>query len=234
VAGGYSYNGWPASDSASAIGVNTKWTVNGITAPGGMKAGDVDTVMAYLFNALDTRVEEAVPGWCWGWNYRANANNPNNLSNHSSATALDYNAPDHPNGGSQYEGWTSAQVSTIRTILNVELEGCIEWGADYSGTKDSMHFDVEVSASRLAQLATKIRNQEDDMPLSDEDAEKVADKVLAKFNAQLVKWQDSWWAYEGNDPDRQSHPLEWMATIGNYVSGAKRDSYKTANPDAKP
>jgi hypothetical protein len=191
MSGGYSYNGWPASDSASAINVNTKWSVNGITAPGGMKSGDVDTVMAYLFNALDSRVEEAVPGWCWGWNYRANANNPNNLSNHSSATALDYNAPNHPNGGSQYEGWSSSQVATIRTILNEELEGCIEWGADYSGTKDSMHFDVEVDADRLAELATKIRNLEGNMGLTADDKdwlESAMHSIAAKeINDALTK-----------------------------------------------
>jgi hypothetical protein len=231
MSAGYSYNGWPANSDPAAIGVDRQWSINGVTAPGGIKAGDVDTVLGYVFDALDTRVEAAVPGWCWGYTYKANVNNPSQLSNHSSATAFDYNAPSHANGGAKYEGWTTAEVAEIREIL-AEVEGVIRWGADYSGTKDSMHFEVNVDADRLADVAAKIRNVEDNMPLSADDIDKIADRVLAKFNAQVIAWQDSWWAHEGNDPDRQSHPLEWAAVVGNYVSGAKRDSYLTANPGA--
>ena len=35
---------------------------------------------------------------CWGYEFRANVNNPSQLSCHASGTAIDYNANRHPNG----------------------------------------------------------------------------------------------------------------------------------------
>jgi hypothetical protein len=184
VSSGWSQNGWPCNSSGAAIDVQSDWSVNGVTAPGGMKGGDVDTVFTYLFNALDTRVEEAVPGWNWGWEYRENVNDPSSMSNHASATALDYNAPYHPNGASQYEGWSSSEVAEIRKIL-AELDNQIRWGADYSGTKDSMHFEVNCDAATLAGVADKVRNMEDDMGLSADDKEWIEDAIANGLNKAL-------------------------------------------------
>lgn len=155
-----SYNGWPASPNPSDIGVvQSEWF------PGGVKSGDVTTVFRYLVEQFDARVEKLVDGWCWGYNYRANANDPSSLSCHSSGTALDLNAPEHPNGA--YGTFTDEQVTEIYRILD-ECQGAIHWlNGDDGGTADQMHFEVCVDAATLARVAAELpghRPPPDDEP----------------------------------------------------------------------
>ena len=144
-----SYNGWPASPDKGAIGVvQSEWF------PGGAKQGDVTTVLRYVAEQLHARVEGIVGGWCWGYNYRANANNPNSLSCHASGTAIDFNAPEHPNGVAGT--WTDAQRGEIYAILD-EVQGAVHWldGVD-GGTADEMHFEICVDANTLARVAREL------------------------------------------------------------------------------
>jgi hypothetical protein len=136
-----SYNGWPASDDKASIGV-----VSSDVFPGGAKSGDVTTVLSYVARQLHARVEPCIDGWNWGYTYKANANNPSQLSCHASGTAIDWNAPDHPNGSSGT--FTSAQVTTIYQIL-AEVEGTVAWLQGY----DEMHFEICVDANTLAYVA---------------------------------------------------------------------------------
>jgi len=150
----YSYNGWFASRSASVIDVDTDWEpVKGHRFPGGTKNGDVETVMTYLVRQLDARVEKVAeyrPGDDWGWAYRANVNNPNTLSCHASATAVDFNATQHPNRV-KYT-WTREQVREIHKILD-ELDGVIKWLEGF----DEMHFEIRGDRAAVAAVARKIR-----------------------------------------------------------------------------
>jgi hypothetical protein len=136
-----SYNGWPASDDKASIGV-----VSNDVFPGGAKAGDVTTVLGYVARQLNARVEPCVDGWNWGYTYKANVNNPSQLSCHASGTAIDFNAPDHPNGSSGT--FTQAQRGTIYAILD-EVQGAVSWLEGY----DEMHFEICVDAADLAQVA---------------------------------------------------------------------------------
>ena len=146
-----SYNGWPASSDKNAIGVvQSHWF------PGGVKAGDVTTVLRYVAEQFNARVEPLVGGWCWGYNYRANANNPSSLSCHASGTAIDLNAPEHPNG---VRGtFSDAQRGEIYRILD-EVQGAVYWldGVD-GGTADEMHFEIQVNAADLARIAQQLPN----------------------------------------------------------------------------
>ena len=144
-----SYNGWPASPDKGEIGVvQSQWF------PGGAKVGDVTTVLRYVAEQFNARVEPIVGGWCWGYSYRANANNPNSLSCHASGTALDINAPEHPNGA--YGTFTDAQVGEILKILD-ECEGAVHWlNGDDGGTADPMHFEICVDANTLAGVADRL------------------------------------------------------------------------------
>ena len=144
MSGGTSYNGWPASDDKSSIGV-----VSNEYFPGGAKAGDVTTVLSYVAREFNSRVEPIVSGWCWGYTYKANVNNPSQLSCHASGTALDINAPDHPNGSSGT--FTDAQVGAIYSIL-AEVQGAVDWLESY----DEMHFEVAVDAGTLAAIAATL------------------------------------------------------------------------------
>jgi hypothetical protein len=141
MSSGTSYNGWPASDDRSAIGV-----VPSEMFPGGVKSGDVATVLGYVMRQLDARVEPIVNGWCWGYTYKQNVNNPSQLSCHASGTAGDFNAPDHPNGSS--DTFTDEQVGVIYQILD-EVQGGVSWLQGY----DEMHFEICVDAGTLAGIA---------------------------------------------------------------------------------
>jgi D-alanyl-D-alanine carboxypeptidase len=149
MAGGNSYNGWPASDNPDAINIEPFGDAVGLPFPGGVKGGDVTTVMAYLCTQFHYRVEPIVSGWDWGWSYRANVNNPSSLSCHASGTAVDLNAPDHPNGSSGT--FNDNQVGEIYAILN-ELQGGVDWLEGY----DEMHFEIAVSAGTLANIAAQL------------------------------------------------------------------------------
>jgi hypothetical protein len=152
-----SYNGWPASSSPSAIGINANWEpIKGHKFPAGIKSGDVETVMTYVVRQLDARVEpieEYAGGDEWGYYYKYSANSPDKLSCHSSGTAFDYNATQHPNG--KRGTFTSTQVAAIRKIQN-ECSGVVYWGGDRN-TADEMHFEIQGSAAAVKAAATKIK-----------------------------------------------------------------------------
>lgn len=157
-----SYNGWPASADAAEIGIDSGYrSALGIAFPGGIKGGDVSTVLGYVVDEFFRRVESPLtdpstgkPGYgCWGYNYRANVNNPSTLSCHSSGTAVDVSAPAHPNGASGT--FSSTQRATIYDIL-AEVQGAVQWGGDYTGTVDEMHFEIIVDAGYLAEVAASL------------------------------------------------------------------------------
>jgi hypothetical protein len=149
MASGTSYNGWPASDDKASIGVEPFGDAVGLPFPGGVKAGDVATVLGYVATQLHYRVEPCVSGWDWGHTYKQNVNNPSSLSCHASGTAIDYNAPDHPNGSSNT--FSDQQKGEIYAILN-EVQGAVDWLEGY----DEMHFEIAVNASTLARIAATL------------------------------------------------------------------------------
>ena len=153
MAGGTSYNGWPCNSDKNAIDVVPFGDSYGLPFPGGVRDGDVKTVLGYVAIQLHERVEPCVAGWDWGYEYRENVNNPGSMSCHASATAIDYNAPNHPNGSRGT--FSNEQVATIYDIL-AEVGGAVQWGGDYTGTVDEMHFEIIVDAGYLSQVAKSL------------------------------------------------------------------------------
>lgn len=148
-------NGWPASTDKNSIGVNAGFSVAGVTFPGGIKGGDVETVFRYLLNQFHARVEPLTSGWCWGYNYKQiSGSNPAVWSNHAGGLAADCNAPSHPYG---VRGtFNSGQVSQIRAIL-AEVSPAVQWGGDWSGSGvDEMHFEISANASTVASVAARL------------------------------------------------------------------------------
>lgn len=172
-----SYNGWTASPSPSAIDIDTNWTVLGSRPfgsggfPGGVKSGPVSAVFKELVRRLHTEVEPMMSdpnggqiGYgCWGYSYRANVNNPSVLSCHASGTAIDYNAPRHPNGTSVGAngggGWSAEQARKIRGIL-ADLGDVVRW---LSGN-DPMHFEIVGSEAEVARVAASLRTPANPTP----------------------------------------------------------------------
>lgn len=178
-----SYNGWPASKYPSAIGINTSWEpIAGHRFPGGIKGGDVQTVMTYLVRQLDARVEPIEmyrPGDEWGWNFKYSANSPNLLSCHGSGTAIDYNAVRHPNG--RRGTWTAAQVREIRKIL-AEC-GVIRWLYDAPRTPDEMHFEIRGTPYDVMLAARRLKGLQPPAPSQPVPGEFTMDAAAAKaFN----------------------------------------------------
>ena len=144
-------NGWPASPNKHTIGV-IPFSVNGVSFPGGVKSGDVHTVLHYVAREFDKRVEPLRPGECWGYAYR-DVRGGTSLSNHSAACAIDCNAPAHPLG--KRGTFSESQVEAIRTIL-LEVFGVVRWGGNFS-RPDEMHFEVVGTHAEVAEAARRLR-----------------------------------------------------------------------------
>jgi hypothetical protein len=149
-----SYNGWPASRDPSTINIRP-FEVAGRSFPGGVKGGAVHWVLKYVAAQMHLRVESLYTGTDrddWGYSYRSNVNNPSELSCHSSGTAIDVNATEHPNG--VRNTFTYAQVQTIRKILR-EVGGVVYWGGDFT-TRDEMHFEIRGSSTAVAAVSKRL------------------------------------------------------------------------------
>lgn len=150
----YSYNGWLASKNPADFGGLDNRTIGGTKyklAPG-VRAGDVATVLFYVAEQLNARVEpisEYAAGDDWGYSYRPNTNNPSQLSCHASGTAFDWNATQHPNGKSGT--WTPSEKAEILKILaEVNNVVTVLWGYD------EMHFEICKDAAAVKAAAAKV------------------------------------------------------------------------------
>jgi hypothetical protein len=150
-----SYNGWPARPDLKTRVITP---VKGVSLR--VKDNDnVASVFEYLVINYHRRVDDLTkphPHDDWGFAYRPNVNKPNELSNHSSATAVDLDATEHPNNVATAKTFTSAQIKEIHQILR-ELEGVLRWGGDYNHIVDGMHFEVCVYPGDLQEIGAKIR-----------------------------------------------------------------------------
>lgn len=144
-------NGWPASPDPEDLGL-VDVTVGSKKIPQ-VRGGDVATVLGYVVNQVNTRVEPLVYGGCYS--FRANVNDPGVLSNHASATAVDYNPSAHPNDTPTLSTWTTEQVDEIHAIL-AEAGGVVRWGGDYDETVDSMHFEINADPVAVASAARSL------------------------------------------------------------------------------
>jgi len=146
-----SQNGWIASkvkaeidiDSFLIPGTKIKLTCNKAVAP--LLIG-----FAAEFHELIEPLDEGALD-DWGYCYRNVRGDMNNLSNHSSGTAMDLNATKHPLG--KVGTFPNEKVPMIRAL--VKKYGLI-WGGDYRGRKDEMHFEVALTPAKAAALIDKL------------------------------------------------------------------------------
>lgn len=155
-----SQNGWSASPD---LDIRPLVVAGESFSPGIRDHKDVFTVLQYVAEQMHARVEPIVrEDWHqaddWGFFYRANANDPNSLSNHSSGTAFDYNATRHPNGVPTKNTFTAKQIGEVHKILN-EVDHVVRWGGDYTRTQDAMHFEINAGPSEVGRVASGLRNK---------------------------------------------------------------------------
>jgi hypothetical protein len=87
----------------------------------------------------------------WGYCFRQVRGSTDNLSNHSSGTAIDLNATQHPLG--KVGTFPSEKVPMIRALA--KKYGLI-WGGDYRNRKDEMHFEIALTPAKAAALIEKL------------------------------------------------------------------------------
>lgn len=141
-----SQNGWTVFASSAEL-APLPWIT------GRVRPGDVWSVFDYLCRRFDAEVERIDQASSWGYAYRPVRGQASGYSNHSSATAIDLNAPRHPLG--RRGTFSLRQATAIRRIL-ADLDGVVRWGGNYSGRPDEMHFEINADAAAVRRAAQKV------------------------------------------------------------------------------
>ena len=146
-----SQNGWKASKDRAEIGIES------FLVPGTkLKLACAKTVAPLLvgfaaeFHELIEPIDEGTLD-DWGYCFRQVRGSTDNLSNHSSGTAIDLNATQHPLG--KVGTFPNDKVPMIRALA--KKYGLI-WGGDYRNRKDEMHFEIALTPAKAAALIEKL------------------------------------------------------------------------------
>ena len=146
-----SYNGWPASKDQAEINVKpypVKGTNLKIRCAAG--AGELLAAFAAEFHELIEPIDEGKLD-DWAYAFRMVRGTTDKLSCHSSGTAIDLNATQHPLG--KAGTFDAAKVPMIQALAK---KYGLTWGGDYRGRKDEMHFEVAISQEKAIALAKKL------------------------------------------------------------------------------
>ncbi|MCA1840055.1 MAG: M15 family metallopeptidase [Actinobacteria bacterium] len=100
------------------------------------KGAAFETLSAWL-HWYDQNVPGEIVSSVWGWSAENDVAN----SNHLSGTAVDINASQYPWHGNVMETQHPDRYNKIREGLEL-FEGIIFWGADWSSSRDEMHFQL--------------------------------------------------------------------------------------------
>lgn len=146
----YSYNGWSASPSPSAIGIRT-FTVPGTrrTVPLRDSAG---AVLVYMAGWWDDNIEDIEQGIMdeWGYAYRY-TRGARSLSCHASGTAMDINATHYPRGTARMTLVKKTKVRyLVRKVNNAAGKRLVNWGGEWSGSScDQMHIELAAGTNAM-------------------------------------------------------------------------------------
>jgi hypothetical protein len=83
---------------------------------------------------------------------RANVNNPAVLSFHAYGLACDVNSGDNPNGAPGY-GRSGRYVIPGPQAHDIAGRFCMQWGGDFRGVQDPMHFEIHCTPEQIAAWA---------------------------------------------------------------------------------
>ena len=146
-----SYNGWPASKDQAEIGVKP-FPIQGtaIKIRCAKDAGPLLAAFAAEFHALIEPIDEGKLD-DWAYAFRMVRGTTDKLSCHSSGTAFDLNATQHPLG--KAGTFDAAKVPMIQALAK---KYGLTWGGDYRNRKDEMHFEVSISQEKAKKLIKKL------------------------------------------------------------------------------
>lgn len=146
---------------------------------------DVAVVFRRFIERFDKEVEEITQSTLDDWSYanRLIRGSSTVVSNHGSATAIDINALKHPRG--VHNTFTNAKEKAMEKIRDAITDNSgrpvLRLGKDYTETVDDMHVEINANRARVKQAADKIREEEENMALSDADVNKIATASAKKL-----------------------------------------------------
>lgn len=153
-----SQNGWRVLQRSECVT---------IAVPGGELA--VHPKLAVIFTDLatqwHTRVSRLLWPGCWGHAVRP-IKGSQSYSNHSSGTAVDFSAPELPQGVAARILLTAGELSTVAE-LEARYAPVLEWGGRWSGKSvDSMHWEVAkgVTVEQVDALTARLGGVSADPP----------------------------------------------------------------------
>jgi hypothetical protein len=146
-----SSNGWTASADPNEIGVKS-YPVKGtkIKLRCAEKCAPLLVGFAEEFHALIEPIDEGSLD-DWGYAFRMVRGSLNNLSNHSSGTAIDLNATKHPLG----KGGTFP-LEKIPMIQALTKKYGLIWGGNFK-RRDEMHWEIGLSEAKVAALIGSLK-----------------------------------------------------------------------------
>lgn len=134
-----SQNGWPAL-SADDPRLHL-WRVPGTDRHFRMRNGSAGFLLAHFilwYHEEVQRLNKKGDPWDeWAYAYR-DVRGSDEVSNHSSGTAVDLNSTRYPLGTTWMRRWRKVKIRA-RLLF---YRRCLRWGGDYRGRKDEMHFEV--------------------------------------------------------------------------------------------
>jgi hypothetical protein len=150
-----SSNGWTASADQNEIGIKS-YPVKGtkIKLRCAEKVAPLLIGFAEEFHELIEPIDEGTLD-DWGYAFRMVRGSTDKLSNHSSGTAIDLNATQHPLG--KVGTFPAEKVPMIRALAK---KYGLRWGGDYKSRADEMHFEIDLSEAKVAALIGSLKLKE--------------------------------------------------------------------------
>jgi hypothetical protein len=147
----FSSNGWPASNDRKEIGIKS-YQVPGAKTKLACAEGAAPLLIGFAaeFHKLIEPIDEGTLD-DWGYCFRMVRGTTDKLSNHSSGTAIDLNAPKHALG--KVGTFPAEKVPMIRALAT---KYGLKWGGDYVTRKDEMHFELNLNPAKAAALIVKL------------------------------------------------------------------------------
>ena len=147
----FSSNGWPASNDRKEIGIKS-YEVPGAKTKLACAEGAAPLLIGFAaeFHKLIEPIDEGTLD-DWGYCFRMVRGTTDKLSNHSSGTAIDLNAPKHALG--KVGTFPAEKVPMIRALAT---KYGLKWGGDYVTRKDEMHFELNLNPAKTAALIVKL------------------------------------------------------------------------------
>lgn len=152
-------SGYPVIDNYGdpALISNPEIPGTSVKAMGGLRKGDVATILLYIAARWNSEVERLVQDkGCWGYTHKQ-ITGGSGWSNHASGCAIDLNAAEHPQ---HTYTLTNAEIKAAHNIL-AAVSPAVRWGGDWTpASVDEMHWEINLNMAgtgKVEALAANIR-----------------------------------------------------------------------------